>query len=282
MRVQVVASPMSDSISTDAEAANTIGGESVLERMTWSEAREHMRATEVALIPVGSTEQHGPHLPLGTDFIAANALAERVAQETGVVSTPVIPIGVSAHHRQFWGTLTVSPGTFRAYMREVALSLASHGLSRLVFVNGHGGNGPALQEVCRALRSDRLYAVVWQWWTTQAIRDLFEEAFRSRGTHAGAGETSVLWAIEPGLVRQDRFEEAARGASATFGETKHGAALPVDTLDFSESGATLDPREASEAAGRRILDAAAAELVGLVEWLASAPQEELGPRQHKE
>lgn len=252
----------------------------MLERLTWTEARERFQRARVALIPVGSTEQHGPHLPLGTDFLTAQALARAAAEETGAVGTPAIPVGVSAHHRQFWGTLSVSPDAFRAYMRDLALSVASHGLRRVIFVNGHGGNSAALLEVCRDLRPQGVFAALWNWWLDPEIQGLFQKLFRSRGTHAGAGETSMIWAIEESLVRVEKLEEAAAGASDVFGVVKYGAQLPFDTVDFSKSGATLDPREADREAGEQIFTAAKGRLVELIRWLQGAPEEELVQKAH--
>ena len=252
----------------------------VLERLTWTEARERCRNARVALIPAGSTEQHGPHLPLGTDFLTAQALARAAAEETGAVCTPVIPVGISAHHRQFWGTLSVSSDAFRAYMRDLALSVAAHGLKRLVFVNGHGGNGAALLEVCRGLRPQGVFAALWSWWLDPEVQKLLEELFKSRGTHAGASETSIIWYLDEALVKRDKLEEAAAKASETFAVVRYGAQLPLDTIDFSESGATLDPREGSAEAGERIFHRAKEQLVQLIRWLQEAPEEELALKEH--
>lgn len=252
----------------------------MLERISWWQARQLFQGTKVALIPVGSTEQHGPHLPLGTDFLTAQALAQAVAQDLNIICTPVVPIGVSEHHRQFWGTLWVSPETFRRYMKEIAQSIASHGVRRIVFVNGHGGNNASLQEICRELRTENIFAVVWAWWLDPEVQRLTQELFRSRGTHAGAIETSIIWAIDPGLVDRSQFEPAARGASEIYATSRDGAQLPLDTIDFSQSGATLDPREASQDAGHKIFQRACERLKALVRWLEQAPEESLALKPH--
>jgi creatinine amidohydrolase len=252
----------------------------MLERISWWQARQLFQSSKVALVPVGSTEQHGPHLPLGTDFLTAQALAQTVARELNLICTPVIPIGVSEHHRQFWGTLWVSPETFRRYMREIAHSLATHGVRRIVFVNGHGGNNAALQEICRELRAENIFAVLWAWWLDPEVQKLTNELFRSRGTHAGAIETSIILAIDPSLVDRTQIEAAARGASELFTTTKDGAQLPLDTIDFSQSGATLDPREASHEAGQKIFQRARERLTALVRWLEQVSEDELRVKPH--
>lgn len=252
----------------------------MLERISWWQARQLFQRKKVALIPVGSTEQHGPHLPLGTDFLTAQALAHAVARALNLICTPVIPVGVSEHHRQFWGTLWVSPETFRRYMKEIAQSIASHGMRRIVFVNGHGGNNAALQEICRELRAENIFAVVWAWWLDPEVRKLTDELFRSRGTHAGAIETSIILAIDPSLVDRSQIDAAARGASEIFATTRDGAQLPLDTIDFSQSGATLDPREASPEAGQKIFQKACERLTALVRWLEQVSDDELRVKPH--
>jgi len=252
-----------------------------LEKLSWKLARDYFKRSKVALIPVGSTEQHGPHLPLGTDFLIVQALAEDAASEAEVICTPVIPVGISEHHRQFWGTLWVEPEAFRAYMKGLAQSLANHGANRIIFVNGHGGNIASLQEVCRSLRRDRIYALVWSWWTDAKVAQLCSKLFKSRGTHAGAIETSMIMAINESLVDKSALEEASRGAAEVFGITRFGAQVSLDTIDFSESGATQDPREASIAAGKTIYKAAKEKLVALISWLGKAEEKELVEKPHK-
>ena len=253
----------------------------MLENYSWKSASQIFRKKKVALVPVGSTEQHGPHLPLGTDFFIACALAESVARDTGAICAPVIPIGVSAHHKQFWGTVWVSPQTFRQYIYEVATSLGYHGIRRIIFVNGHGGNSPSLQEVSLNLRAENLYSVAYQWWTDPSVIELQRRLFKSKGSHAGAIETAMLLAIRPELVDTASYKEAAEGAAAEFGVTKFGAQLPVDTLEFSESGATLDPREATVEAGKQIFHTALESLKNLTNWLEKAKADDLEPKAHK-
>lgn len=252
----------------------------MLERISWWQARQLLQSSKVALIPVGSTEQHGPHLPLGTDFLTAQALAQAVARDLNLICTPVVPVGVSEHHRQFWGTLWVSPETFRRYMREIAQSVAAHGVRRIVFVNGHGGNNAALHEICRELRAENIFAIVWAWWLDPEVQKLTNELFRSRGTHAGAIETSIVLALDPHLVDHSQIDAAARGASEIYATSKDGAQLPLDTLDFSQSGATLDPREASQEAGQKIFQRARERLQALVQWLEQVPESELPVKPH--
>jgi len=132
-----------------------------LAERTWPDAGAV--ETDLAVLPVGSTEQHGPHAPLGTDTTTAAAVAREGvdrADQPAVVAPP-IPVGVAAEHRQFPGTLWVSENTFRAYVRETCQSLATHGWDRIVVVNGHGGNVPALRST---------FPTGWRWVTAAPSR----------------------------------------------------------------------------------------------------------------
>ena len=103
----------------------------MLHELSWTEAKEYFIKNDIAILPVGSNEQHGPQNPLGTDHLIAKALAEETAKRTGVLCLQVIPFGVSSHHKQFWGTIHVSPKTFKKYVKETCLSLNYYGVKKL-------------------------------------------------------------------------------------------------------------------------------------------------------
>ncbi|MGQ9477548.1 MAG: creatininase family protein [Candidatus Bipolaricaulia bacterium] len=250
----------------------------LLHEQTWKGAREEFQQAKVALIPVGSIEQHGPHLPLGTDLLAAKALAEAAAKKAEAICTPAIPVGLSEHHRQFWGTLWVEPEAFRSYMEGLGRSLSYHGLRRIIYVNGHGGNLAGLQEVCRRLHREGIYALVWQWW--HAVAELSAELFPQAGSHAAEAETSLMLYLAEELVDREALEEAASGASPRWGLQRSGTEVSFDTLDFSKSGATGDPRRATKEAGERLYLAALERLIELIRWLGGLPEEELEPKGH--
>jgi creatinine amidohydrolase len=220
---------------------------------TWPDVRD--ADTDLALLPVGSTEQHGPHAPLGTDALHAETVAEAGAErhDDTVVVAPPISVGVAEEHRQFPGTLWVSPDTFRSYVRDVAGSLAYHGLDRIVVVNGHGGNVPALGEVTATItRHDDAYAVPFTWF--EAVGD-----HGSDMGHGGPLETALLRATHPELVREERIAEAQEGASSGWGEWVSGANLAHDSTEFTENGVVGDPgADAGDAErGEELLDLAA-------------------------
>ncbi|MGA9400017.1 creatininase family protein [Haladaptatus sp.] len=216
--------------------------------------------TDLALLPVGSTEQHGPHAPLGTDWLNAEAVANAGAEayDGEVVVAPPIPVGVSEEHRQFTGTLWVSEDTFRQYVRETVASLAHHGWDRVIIVNGHGGNVAALREVAGTItRHDEAYAVPFTWF--EAVGD-----HRSDMGHAGPLETAFLRHTRPELVHEDRIEEAREGASDGWGEWVSYTNLAFDSAEFTENGVVGDPEAGDEERGEELLELATRSLVKLL------------------
>jgi len=229
---------------------------------TWTDA--DAADTDLAVLPVGSTEQHGPHAPLGTDHLAAETVAEAAATnyDDEVIVAPPLTVGVSEEHRQFTGTLWVSPDTFRANVREVVGSLASHGWDRVVVVNGHGGNVPALGEVCSRLsREDDAYAVPFTWF------DAVGEHSADMG-HSGPLETAFLRHAHPKLVREERIEDARDGASDGWGEWTSHANLAHDVAEFSENGVVGDPGEGDAERGEELLSLATDALCDLLDAVA--------------
>ncbi|OTF10268.1 creatininase family protein [Halorubrum sp. SD612] len=252
-----------------------------LSEVTWTDVRD--ADVDVAFLPVGSTEQHGPHAPLATDALNAVAVAEASAdayEETGtddegsggepgadrgeVAVAPPIPVGVAEEHRAFDGTMWVSPETFRAYVRESAESLVSHGVDRVVFVNGHGGNVEALAEVARRFSRDDAhagYGVAFTWF--ESVGD-----HASDMGHAGPLETALLRATNPDLVREERVDDASAGAADQWGEWVSGVNLAHDSAEFTDNGVVGDPREGDAERGAVLLDRASAALAALAEAVA--------------
>lgn len=253
---------------------------SLLSEHTTTTARDALADAEVAVLPTGSTEQHGPALPLGTDFLAAEAVARTTVDRDDTVVLPTIPVGVSEHHRQFDGTLWTDPETFERYVGDVLSSVASHGVHRAVVVNGHGGNSEALRRAARELRADGVaFAAPWNWWAS--LEGLDEELLGGFGGHAGEVESSMMLAVAERLVREAALEEAEEGASDSWGREVHGAAIGFDTADFSESGAVGNPTAASREAGQQLFEKASEELDALVEWLAKQDLDALSVRDHR-
>ena len=230
-----------------------------LTRDTWTDA--DAVDTTLAVLPVGSTEQHGPHDPLGTDVLTAEAVAEAGADRYAdpVVVAPAIPVGIAEEHRRFAGTLWTSESTFRDYVRDVVGSLAAHGWDRVVVVNGHGGNIAALNEVtARIVRHDDAYAAAFTWF------DEVGEHTSDMG-HAGPLETSMLRHTDAETVHEDRLEAAAADGADRWGEWQGRVNLAVDSDEFTPNGVVGDPRESSADLGEELLERSAEALCDLLD-----------------
>jgi len=249
-----------------------------LARLSWPDARDAIRQASVALLPVGAIEQHGPHLPLGTDWYIASHIAQEMTEQDGLLLLPGFAVGVSHEHRQFWGTLTVSPRQLRDQAMVVARSLAAHGLRRIVFVNGHGSNCAPLDEAVRHLREDGIRAFVFNWW--QSIANTLAQLFPDPTAHAGSIETSIMLVIDPDLVRKECFEKASE--STEWGAYVEGVQVGFDAADFSDQGNVGDPGLADVEKGARALTAARESLSRFCGWLSERSDEDLASAPHKE
>jgi creatinine amidohydrolase len=248
----------------------------------WPELKEYFVDNSLALVPLGSTEQHGPHLPLATDYMIAEAYARKAAAETEFLCTPTVNVGVSPHHKQFSGTMWVDAPVFRNYVESFTRNLAYHGIDRVIFVNAHGGNVQHLREVGRRLRDDGvLYAIEWMW--NESIPDLVDDLFEQNGPHGGPKETAMIQYLADELVRNDRLAEAhEEGLSSFDSETgrKFGARTFYDAIDNTENGVLGNQTDATAAKGKEMFEAATEQLIKLTEWVNKQPLDELMPKSH--
>jgi len=168
-----------------------------LERLSQPEAEARLKASRLAVLAPGSIEQHGPHLPLGTDAFAADTLAEEVARKMGAVLVPLPLVGVSPYHLSWAGSLSFKPQTFIAVVEDICECLARHGVEKILFVNWHEGNTPTVRLAGDSLqRKFNLRVVVAE--SHIITNKLFGE--RAKLTHAGNMETAAVLMYDPSLV----------------------------------------------------------------------------------
>jgi creatinine amidohydrolase len=248
----------------------------------WPALGSYFETKSLALIPIGSTEQHGPQLPSATDHLIAESLAREAADQAGYLSTPTINVGVSSHHRQFHGTMWVTPPVFRDYIESLTRNLAYHGIDRVIFVNAHGGNVTHLREVGRRLREEEtLYAIEWMW--DESIKDTIDELFVNTGPHGGPKETSLVQYLAKDLVRDENLSKARDGGvvDITTNDTiVNGARTYYDAIDNTENGVVGDQTEATEKKGERLFEEATEQLIRLCDWLADQEFSDLMPEPH--
>jgi creatinine amidohydrolase len=220
-------------------------------------AREH----EVGLVPVGATEQHGPHLPTGTDTLIATAVCRRAAQLVDGVVLPAVPIGVSyGHGTVLPGTLSLSPALLAEILKAYAAWAGASGLHRLLFVNAHLGNTATIATATDWLRlytpQVRVGSVDWWACDPEVLAEVVKDG---TDIHANRAETSVVLAVAPDLVHLDRLAEADDE------DRTDGLVFRYTAPSLSTNGVTGQPSRATADLGERLLTRTAAAVAGRVE-----------------
>ena len=218
----------------------------------------------IAVLPLAATEQHGPHLPLGTDVMIGEAYLARVRellpQGSPVRCLPVQPVGISTEHLAFPGTLTLPTEVALQTWRAIGDSLARAGVRKLVMVTSHGGNSAAMSLVAQDLRAaHRMLAVTTSWSRFGVPDGLFSAEEIRHGVHGGAIETSIMLAAWPDQVRSDRIATFTPSTIAMEREFKwlsahRPAPFAWAAQDLHPSGAVGDATQASAEKGRALLD----------------------------
>ncbi|HEV7263746.1 MAG TPA: creatininase family protein [Falsiroseomonas sp.] len=253
-------------------------------------AFRNLPANAVAVLPVASIEQHGPHLPVSVDTTINQGVIARtlgvIPADLPVLVLPTQCVALSVEHLRFPGTLTTGAETLLALVTDIGASVARAGVKRLVIVNSHGGNVSALDIAARRIRIASNIFVVNAMWARmgkpEALRDPVEGTY---GIHAGRDETAVMLALTPHLVKMENarnFVSRWQGASnvAPRLAPPAGAPLAWQAQDLNPAGAVGDASLATAEMGNRILDFAAEKMAALwaevaafdVEcWLANEP-----------
>jgi len=242
-----------------------VGDPLLLHEMTRVELSE-IAPRAIALLPAGATEQHGPHMPTGTDTYAvehiARGAAALVSPETPVVVTPTLPFGSSGHHLAFGGTMSVGTETYFRLVHDLTESLITGGFRRVFILNGHGGNNELVQLVARdlALKHSVNIAAASYWVTAwDALVDGKAHELGNLPGHAGAFETSLVLALRPQLVKEPRPHrgDAGPGNPCSYYPPvrieRHGSWQEIDGYSDSPDRATAEH-------GRRFLEIAIAEI----------------------
>jgi creatinine amidohydrolase len=253
-----------------------------LARMTWKEAEAILATRPVALLPVGSLEQNGPHCPLGTDTLIGDYFSRRVAEGAGAVLLPAIPYGCSQAFHAFPGTVPIHPETLARVVADVLEGVRRHGVDHVLVVNSHGPNEGSLEQALRDVRArcGGVFAIVWPSQVLQQIAAGQLPGFAEIRGHGGEPMTSVMLAIAPDAVRMDlavpgrlrdlgafQVEASMRARFRTYPLN-----LCVDVDQVSDSGVTGDARDASASRGAPLLETLVAWGIDLVrEFRAIAP-----------
>ena len=244
--------------------------------LTQPEIAAQFKRNPLVIFPAGSVEQHGPHLPAGTDIFASIAISEQIARRMDGLVLPAVPFGVTPMHMPFEGTITLTPETYMRVVVETCVSTAKHGAKYLLLLNWHEGNIPSLAIAAEELHRQHGMTVL----TVQACYVAAELYGKDCGglTHGGEIEALAVMAYRPDLVHLDRIDDSSDPALGRKWDKlrRTRAFQPVlrDIRTIASTGWYGDPKHASAAKGAKMLkdiaDAIAKEATELFRMLDDA------------
>lgn len=224
-----------------------------IQEMSWTEFDARRKATDTVIIPTGAVEIYGPHLPMGSDSIVAEALAVRIAEKTGALVAPNIQMGESSMLMDYPGTLTLKKSTYEAAMDDLCTALISYGFKNLMFIDGHAGNVDTVNYLARRYQKDHgVKCGQIDWWRFAAANgnDIFElKGYMAHG-HASECGTSVLLYLRPDLVDMSKATRVEPTSDAyqvftdviryiPFNKKTPNAVIGDATLGSAEKGKAL-------------------------------------------
>jgi creatinine amidohydrolase len=244
--------------------------------LAWPDIQWFQKQSDIVMIPVGSLEQHGAHLPTLCDSLAVQEITKRISAATDVPYYPLVWTGYAPHHlktpEKGYGTITLRPSTFCDLMYDIGRSAIHHGWNKIVYLFGHASNAKVADPFLRKLRYDTNALIVlykpYSERDLHLIRDIVTGTVEDTpGWHAGEMETSEILAINEKLVHMERaVKERAHtpaylpqsflkedGAADVLFEGERFLVLPMEHMEFTDSGVIGDPFAASKEKGEKIL-----------------------------
>ena len=232
-----------------------------LQLCTWPEVEARLARSTGVIVPIGSTEQHGPTGLIGTDALTAEVIARGVGEKADALVAPTIAVGMAQHHMAFAGSMTLRPSTLIAVVRDTVQSLARHGFDRIYFLNGHGGNvatvTAAFSEVYAetSLNGDGrnapgLLCKLKNWYETPGVRELSKELYGdSEGSHATPSEVAVTQFAFPEAIKRAELKPKIAPKGPIHGAEDYRRRFPDGRIG-------ADPSLATPEAGERLYTAA--------------------------
>jgi creatinine amidohydrolase/Fe(II)-dependent formamide hydrolase-like protein len=247
--------------------------------LTWPEIEQRLKSMDVAILPTGAIEQHGPHLPLDVDAFDAEYLAKKVAEACSNPKPfvlPLVPYGVSYHHDDFKGTISISNEALSKLIYDIGINLAKQGITKLLIINGHGDNSPTLNYAAQMINRDAKIFVAVDTGETSDF-DIDNLTQTSNDVHAGEIETSTTLAIRPELVKMDLAKKASLNFTSRYLNFSSLRGVPwyAQTEKISATGIMGDPTLATVEKGNKIWEIMIAHLVSFVEDLKKMTLDEI-------
>lgn len=229
---------------------------------SWPEIQAYLDTQQGVIVPIGSTEQHGPNGLLGTDAICPTVIAERVGAQLQTLVAPTIAFGNAQHHLAFSGTMALRPSTLLAVVKDLVQCLAHHGFKKVYFLNGHGGNiatvTAAFSEVYAAVSLEGTTAVqcrLRNWYEGERVRTLGREFYAdAEGSHGTASEVSVTQYAHPEHIKVVTFKGKANASNGIFDAQDYRQRYPDGRIGS-------DPSLSSPTHGEQLVQAAVEDVV---------------------
>ena len=211
-----------------------------MEYSSWLQVEEYFKEHDMVVVPIGSTENHGSHMGLGTDFLVPSKIVDLLEERIQVLSAPPLPYGMADNHTAFPGTLTIGQDGLYLVAKRIAMQLHDMGARKILFLNGHGGNTPVLNRIGMEMEKEGTLCAVIDWWVLAG-----QHRPEWKGGHAGAQETSAMMAAAPRAVHMElakEFHPKGVAPDLPFGGASNvlcngiPVLVPRQTREFSESG----------------------------------------------
>lgn len=236
-----------------------------LEEMTWPQFSDAAKNCDTILMPVGSVEQEGLHLPMATDSIVALEVAKRVSQVSDILVAPLINVGYSNWHSAFPGTLSLSMETLMQVLREICMNLVQNGIRRFLFINPHIGNEEPIYSIGTELRKDGLgiAGMINLWKLSNEMGNDMDGLKENTFKHAGEIMTSVMLALRPDLVDMPAAKKGllnSENASIKMETSRRckfqGYHVEIFRMskELTDTGAMGDPSEATKSKGEEMIN----------------------------
>lgn len=233
-----------------------------LQLSTWPQVEAYLQHSQAIILPIGSTEQHGPIGLIGTDALCADAIAIAVGEALGVMVAPPLAVGMAQHHMAFPGTMTLKPSTLLAVVRDCLTSLVHHGFQRVLVVNGHGGNVATIQAACAETQAEldllaprpALRTHLLNWWEMPEVARVSTELYGDAvGSHATPPEVAVTWALHPEISDPRPLTPRVAPSGGFFGAADLRTRYPDGRIGSDSSLASV-------ADGKHLIEVATAEI----------------------
>jgi creatinine amidohydrolase/Fe(II)-dependent formamide hydrolase-like protein len=227
----------------------------LLHHASWPEVEAYLERSKGVLVPIGSTEQHGPNGLIGTDAICPEVIARKAAEGTQMLIAPTFNVGIAQHHMGFAGSMTLRPSTMIAAIYDWVASLSRHGFDRIYFFNGHGGNIATIQAAFSEIYADRslgreegnrraVKCRLVNWWDFKPVLDYCKKTYGSaHGSHATPSEVAVTYAAFPETVKHAVMEPAIAPSGRFTDAEDYRAKFPDGRIGSDPSLARIEDGE---------------------------------------